>query len=130
MSFTRFAYDDNDAKVADVLSKSFQAFQRLSTPLEDNSDPQTWRKDPKRAYIHCVQDANIKNLFRTSTDIVGTSQDDVQPGDWLYILGGCEGAWVLRKAEECCYRIVSLAYVFPWKDVKECDAPVETITIV
>jgi hypothetical protein len=122
--------DEDDDNVADSLYRSYQAFQCLSTPPKDTSNPQTWLKDSSREYIYCVRDANVKNLFTTSTDLVGVTQDDVQSGDWVYVLGGVQGAWVLRKAEECCYRIVCAAYVFPWKGVEACDAPVEIISII
>ena len=66
----------------------------------------------------------------TSEDIVGVSRDDVQPDDWMCVLGGLKGAWVLRETGDGHYRIVSCANVFPLEDVENNDAPVEILTIV
>ncbi|KAH8628999.1 hypothetical protein IG631_16256 [Alternaria alternata] len=112
------------------LHISYQAFRGLVAPPDDIPDPQSWRRDASYAYLNILRDSNIQNLFMASEDIVGVSQDGVQPGDWVCVLGGMEGAWVLREAGDDHYRIVSFAHVFPWEDVANNDAQVEVLTIV
>jgi hypothetical protein len=112
------------------LYESFKAFRGLKTPPGDDPDPNQWRRDASRAYLDVLRDSSVKDFFVTSTDIVGTSQDEVRAGDWVCVLGGVQGVWVLREVEEGFYRIVSFANVFPWADVRNSEAPVETIMIV
>jgi hypothetical protein len=123
-----FRYDGEAWK--NVLYKSFEAFRGLKTPPDDVSDPKQWRKDASHAYLDIFRDSCLKNFFVTSTDIVGTSQDEVRTGDWVCVLGGARGVWILREVDEGSYRIVSIANVFPEEDVRNSEAPVETIVIV
>jgi len=112
------------------LYKSYKAFRGLETLPSDMTDLRQWARDTSRAYLSVIREPNIENLFVTATDIVGTSRDEVQPGDWVCVLGGVMGAWILREVDGGFYRIVSFANVFPWGDVENSDAPVETITII
>jgi len=112
------------------LYTSYKAFRGLENLPSDMTDLRQWARDTSRDYLKILQEPNVKNFFVTATDIVGTSQDEVQPGDWVCVLGGVKGAWILREVEGGFYRIVSIANVFPWEDVETSDAPVETITII
>ena len=112
------------------LYKSYKAFRGLETLPSDMTDLRQWARDTSRDYLSVIRQPNIENLFVTAADIVGTSRDGVQPGDWVCVLGGVRGAWILREVDDGFYRIVSFANVFPWGDVENSDAPVETITIV
>ena len=112
------------------LYKSYKAFRGLETLPSDMTDLRQWARDTSRAYLSVIREPNIENFFVTATDIVGTSRDEVQPGDWVCVLGGVMGAWILREVDGGFYRIVSFANVFPWGDVENSDAPVETITII
>jgi hypothetical protein len=114
----------------DELYESFKAFRGLKTPPGDDPDPNQWRRDASRTYLDVLRDSCVKDFFVTSTDIVGTSQDEIRTGDWVCVLGGVRGGWVLREVEEGFYRIVSIADVFPWADVRNSRAPIETIMIV
>ena len=129
MSITRYVIEE-DEKISNDLYMSYQAFRGLVTPPDDIPDPQSWRKDASYTYLNILRDSNIKNFFMTSEDIVGVSRDDVQPDDWMCVLGGLKGAWVLRETGDGHYRIVSCANVFPLEDVENNDAPVEILTIV
>jgi hypothetical protein len=131
MSMTRFWMEDlEEQEVAGELYTSYQAFRGRITPPDDIPDPQAWRKDASHAYLNILRDSNIKDFFMTPADVVGVSRDSVEPNDWLCALGGMEGVWVLREVGEGYYRIVSLANVFPWDNLKDSDAPVEVLTIV
>jgi len=112
------------------LYESYKAFRGLENPPSDVADPKQWQRDASRHYLKVLQEPNIENFFVTAADIVGTSRDKVQPGDWVCLLGGVRNVWILREVEGGFYRIVSMANVFPWEDVETSDAPVETITIV
>jgi hypothetical protein len=129
MSFARSMSAHNE-EVHNDLYTSHQAFRGLVTPPDDIPDPQSWRKDASYAYLNILRDSKTKNFFMTSEDIVGLSRDDVQPGDWVCVLGGLKGVWVLRETGDGHYRIVSFANVFPWEDVENNDAPIEVLTIV
>lgn len=129
LSYARYTFRNNKEMFKDWYM-SYQAFRGLVTPPDDIQDPQSWRRDASYAYLNMLRDSNIKNLFMTPEDIVGISQDGVQPGDWVCVLGGVEGVWVVRETGDGHYRIVSCANVFPWEDVKNNDAPVEVLTIV
>jgi len=129
MSVVRKVLYDNETWDGDLYD-SYKAFRGLETPPSDVADPKKWRKDASRAYLRVLQEPNIENFFVTATDIVGTSRDEVQLGDWVCVLGGVKGVHVLREVEGGFYRIVSRANVFPWEDVEDSDAPVETITII
>jgi hypothetical protein len=129
MSFARYMIRDNE-QLLNNLYISYQVFRGLVTPPDDIPDPQSWRKDASYAYLNSLRSSNIKNFFMTSQDIVGVSRDDVQPGDWVCVLGGMQGVWVLRETGDGHYRIVSVAEGFPWEDIKNNDAPVEVLTIV
>ncbi|KAI4925008.1 uncharacterized protein J4E92_007046 [Alternaria infectoria] len=121
---------EDDETWEDDLYESYKAFRGLKTLPSDVDDPRQWRRDASRAYLRVLQESNAKNFFVTATDIVGTSRDEVQPGDWVCVLGGVWGVHILREVDGGFYRIVSIANVFPWEDVKNSDASVETITIV
>ena len=129
MSITRYVIEE-DEKISNDLYMSYQAFRGLATPPDDIPDPQSWRRDASYAYLNILRDSNIKKFFMTSEDIVGVSRDDLQPDDWVCVLGGLERACVLREIGDGHYRIVSFANVFPWEDVANNDAPVEVLTIV
>ncbi|CAI9633839.1 hypothetical protein GT037_005197 [Alternaria burnsii] len=129
MSFSGYIIRDNE-QLLNNLYISYQVFGGLVTPPDDIPDPQSWRKDASYAYLNSLRSSNIKNFFMTSQDIVGVSRDDVQPGDWVCVLGGMQGVWVLRETVDGHYRIVSVAEGFPWEDIKNNDAPVEVLTIV
>ncbi|CAN9189491.1 unnamed protein product [Alternaria alternata] len=129
MSFARYMIRDNE-QLLNNLYISYQVFRGLVTPPDDIPDPQSWRKDASYAYLNSLRSSNIKNFFMTSQDIVGVSRDDVQPGDWVCVLGGMQGVWVIRETGDGHYRIVSVAEGFPWEDIKNNDAPVEVLTIV
>ena len=129
MSLLRQLGYDGEAWEGDLYD-SYKAFRGLQTLPSDVADPKQWRRDASRAYLRVLQDSNVKNFFVTATDIVGTSRDEVQLGDWVCALGGVEGVHVLREVEGGFYRIVSFANVFPWEDVEYSDGPVETITII
>jgi hypothetical protein len=129
MSLAKDLLEDQE-DVVDDLSISYRAFRGLITPPDDILNPQAWRKDASHAYLNILRDSKIKNFFVTSIDIVGVSRDGVQPGDWVYVLGGVEGAWVLREAGEGYHRIVSFANIFPWGDLENNDAPIEVLTII
>ena len=51
-----------------------------------------------------------------------------EPGDWICILGGVRGSWVLRETEKGYYRIVSIAATRP-NDFSHIDVPVEILSI-
>jgi hypothetical protein len=129
MSIARNLVGDEEDLVDDLYI-SYRAFRGLVTPPDDIPNPQAWRKDASHAYLNILRDSKIKNFFVTSIDIVGVSRDCVQPGDWVYVLGGVEGAWVLREAGEGYHRIVSFANIFPWGDLENNDAPIEVLTII
>ncbi|CAG5156880.1 uncharacterized protein ALTATR162_LOCUS4673 [Alternaria atra] len=129
MSLAKDLLEDQE-DVVDDLSISYRAFRGLITPPDDILNPQAWRKDASHAYLNILRDSKIENFFVTSIDIVGVSRDGVQPGDWVYVLGGVEGAWVLREAGEGYHRIVSIASIFPWEDLENNDAPIEVLTII
>ncbi|OAG22062.1 HET-domain-containing protein [Alternaria alternata] len=129
MSIARYTIED-DEEISNDLYMSYQAFRGLATPPDDIPDPQSWRRDASYAYLNILRDSNIKKFFMTSEDIVGVSRDDLQPDDWVCVLGGLERACVLREIGDGHYRIVSFANVFPWEDVANNDAPVEVLTIV
>jgi hypothetical protein len=113
----------------DVLYNSYRAFRGLVSPPEDTHDPQAWRQDASRYYINAFQASNFKQLFVTSTDLVGLGRDDVQPGDWLCILGGLCGLWVLREAREGCYHLVSFSHIFGTNDFSDIDTTFEVLNI-
>jgi hypothetical protein len=113
----------------DVLYSSYQAFRGLINPPEDTHDPQAWRQDASRYYINAFQASNVKQLFVTSTNLVGLSRDDVQPGDWLCILAGARGLWVLREAREGCYHLVSFSHIFGTNDFSDIDTTFEVLNI-
>jgi len=129
MSVNRHMNYDDEIWEGD-LYESYKALRGLQTPPSDVDDPKQWRRDTSRAYLKVIQESNVKNFFVTATDIVGTSRDEVQPDDWVCVLGGVRGVHVLREVEGGFYRIISLANVLPWEDVENSDAPVETITII
>jgi hypothetical protein len=108
----------------------YRAFRGFASPCKDTLDPQAWRREATRNYINAFQTSDVRQLFVTSTGIVGLSRDEVQPGDWLCQLqcvhAGC--SWLLRKTEEGCYRIVSIAYTFP-NDLSGFQAQLERLYI-
>ena len=112
------------------LYKSYEVFRDLENLPSDMTDLRQWARDTSRDYLKALQEPNIDNFFVTAADIVGTSRDEIQPGDWVCELGGVRGAWILREVDGGFYRIVSFANVFPCGDVENSDAPVETITII
>ena len=125
MSMMRSVNDGNEIWEGD-LYESYKAFRSLEFRSGYESD----RGEVSRAYLKVHQKSDVKNFFVTATDIVGTSRDEVQPDDWVCVLGGVRGVHVLREVDGGFYRIVSRANVFPWEGVKNSDAPVETITII
>lgn len=109
---------------------SYKAFRGLVSSPDPMVSPQTWRENASRDYLNMLRDSNITDLFVTSTDIVGTSRDEVQPGDWVCVLGNVRGVRILREVDGGFYRIVSDGNVSPHEDVENSDAPVEIITII
>ncbi|KAI4616036.1 hypothetical protein J4E83_006706 [Alternaria metachromatica] len=78
--FRTFNYDDRIWE--GDLYESYKAFRGLEALPSDVADPRQWRREASRAYLKVLQEPSVKNLFVTAADIVGTSQDKVQPGDW------------------------------------------------
>lgn len=126
---TRLWHDRERARL-EKLYESYRAFRGLKTPPGDVSDTEQWRRDASRVYLNVIRWSRIEDVFMASTDVIGISRNEVQPGDWVCELGCITGVRVLREVDGGFHRIVSVADIFPWEDVANSDAPVETITII
>jgi hypothetical protein len=114
----------------DALYYLYGVFRGFVSPPENTFDPQAWRRDASRDYRNPLQVSNVKQLSVTTTKLVCLSHDDVEPGDWLCLLEGVQGFWVLREVEDGCYRLISVTNVFGVDEGSEIDVPIEIIIIV
>jgi hypothetical protein len=110
-----------------VLFDSYRVFRGHISLPKKTSNPRTWRQKKSRHYVSAL-DSWAKHTFSTSTGIVSLSRDDVQPGDWVCILGGVLGSWILRETVDGYYRIMSTAATYP-SDFSHVDVPVEILSI-